>query len=158
MSFNLVIVEGRLGKDVESRATAGGKKVVNFSVGSDYGYGDNKGVQWDNIVAWGDQAEFSEKHLKKGSGVLIVGERRTRSWDDKRSGEKKYATEIHAVKISFAGTKPEGGSPENGRTQTTTTRSAAPATTRTQSVVASRGANPEITDNDLPDAFGDDPF
>lgn len=155
MSFNLAIVEGRLGKDVESRATTGGKKVVNFSVGSDYGYGDNKGVQWDNIVAWGDQAEFSEKHLKKGSGVLIVGERRTRSWDDKQSGEKKYVTEIHAIKISFSGSKPD--SPENGRTPTTTTRSAAPATTRTQAAPSTRTVVEEdpfegqgITDDDIP--------
>lgn len=156
MSFNLAIVEGRLGKDVESRATASGKKVVNFSVGSDYGYGDNKGVQWDNIVCWGPQAEFAEKHLKKGSGVLIVGERRTRSWDDKQSGEKKYSTEIHADKISFSGSKPE--SPENGRSQITTTRTSSSAGTRTQSTAAARGVNPQITDADLPDFGEDDPF
>jgi single-strand DNA-binding protein len=156
MSFNLAIVEGRLGKDVESRATANGKKVVNFSVGSDYGYGDNKGTQWDTIVCWGAQADFAEKFLKRGSGVLIVGERRTRSWEDKQSGEKKYVTEIHADKISFSGSKPD--SPENGRTPTTTTRSAAAAPTRAQAARAVRkaveddpfGDGTGITDSDVP--------
>jgi single-strand DNA-binding protein len=147
MSFNIAIVEGRLGKDIESRSTSGGKKVVNFSVGSDYGYGDNKGVQWDNIVAWGPQAEFAERFLKKGSGVLIVGERRTRSWEDKQSGQTKYITEIHADTIKFSGSK-EGSSdkPAAGRAQT-----AAP--TRTQATPASRGANPEITQEDIDDVF-----
>lgn len=142
MSFNITIVEGRLGKDIESRSTSGGKKVVNFSVGSDYGYGDNKGVQWDNIVAWGPQAEFSEKYLKKGSGVLIVGERRTRSWEDKQSGEKKYVTEIHADTIKFSGAKEGSSDKPAGRAQT-----AAP--TRTQTTAVARGANPEIIDEDI---------
>lgn len=157
MSFNLAIVEGRLGKDVESRATANGKKVVNFSIGSDVGFGDSKTTLWDNVVCWGLQAEFAEKHLKKGSGVLIVGERRTRSWEDKTSGEKKYVTEIHADKISFSGSKPD--SPENGRTPTTTTRSSAPAPTRTQAAPSVRkpvdddpfGDGTGITDADFPD-------
>lgn len=150
MSFNLCIVEGRLGKDVESRATSSGKKVVNFSLASDFGYGDNKGTLWDICVCWGPQADFAEKHLKKGSGVRVVGERRSRSWDDKQSGEKKYATEIHATSIEFAGSKPD--SPENG--QKPAGRSAAAPTTRTQAAPVSRVAPPTddlgITDDDIP--------
>lgn len=146
MSFNLAIVDGRLGKDVEVRATSGGKKVVSFSIASDVGYGENKTTLWDNIVAWGAQAEFAEKFLKRGSSVLVVGERRSRSWDDKQSGEKKSTTEIHADKISFTGSKsdsPESGQKPAGRTQT-----AAP--TRTQAAPVARAAAP-VDD----DPFGD---
>lgn len=154
MSFNLVVIEGRLGKDVESRATASGKKVVNFSIASDFGYGDNKGTLWDTVVAWGSQAEFAEKHLKKGSGVRITGERRSRSWDDAKSGEKKYATEIHVATIEFAGSKAD--SPETG--QKPAGRAAAPTPTRTQAAPAVRavvdddpfGDGTGITDSDLP--------
>jgi len=147
MSFSLAIIDGRLGKDVEVRSTANGKKVVSFSVASDFGYGDNKGTKWHNVVAWGLQAEFAEKFLKKGSGVLVVGEHRERSYEDKTSGEKKYVTEIHADTIKFSGSK-EGSSdkPAAGRAQTT-------APTRQQSTPASRGANPEITDDDIEDIF-----
>lgn len=155
MSFNLAVVDGRLGKDVEVRSTQSGKKVVNFSVGSDVGYGDSKTTLWDTVVCWGQQAEFAEKYLKKGSGVLIVGERRTRSWD--QNGEKKYITEIHANQLNFSGSKPEGGSPENGRAQTAIARAAAPPQTRTQQTATPRiqpddpfGDGTGITDADLP--------
>lgn len=144
MSFNLAIVEGRIGKDVESRATSSGKKVVNFSLASDFGYGDNKSTLWDNVVCWGPQADFAEKHLKKGSGVRVVGERRSRSWDDKESGQKKTMVEIHATTVDFAGSKPEA-SPENGRSRT----SSAPAA-RTAAKPEPRAA--------ASDPFDDEPF
>ena len=153
MSFNIAIVEGRLGKDIESRSTAGGKKVVNFSVGSDYGYGDNKGVQWDNIVAWGPQADFAERFLKKGSGVLIVGERRTRSWEDKASGQTKYVTEIHADTIKFSGAKessPENGQKTVGRTNNQESVTRSQATPSVRKVVDDPFADTGITDDDIP--------
>lgn len=143
MSFNIAIVEGRLGKDVESRATSSGKKVVNFSLASDFGYGDNKGTVWDTVVCWGQQAEFAEKHLKKGSGVRVVGERRSRSWD--KDGQTKTVVEIHANTIDFAGGKSD--SPENGWT----TRTAAAPATRAQQAPQTRAA---VND----DPFGDIPF
>lgn len=142
MSFNITIVEGRLGKDIESRSTSSGKKVVSFSVASDFGWGDNKGTLWDNVVSFGPQAEFAEKHLRKGSLVRITGERRSRSWDDKQTGEKKYATEITANTIEFAAFSNSESKPAAGRAQTV-------APTRTQATPASRGANPEITDEDI---------
>lgn len=150
MSFNLVVVEGRLGKDVESRATASGKKVVNFSLASDFGYGDNKGTLWDSVVTWGPQADFAEKYLKKGSGVRVVGERRSRSWDDKQTGEKKNIVEIHATSVEFAGSKSDDSSPGNGQKSAGRAQTTAP--TRTQAAPATRtSANPEITDDDIPD-------
>jgi single-strand DNA-binding protein len=144
MSFNLAIVEGHLAKDPEIKQTSGGKSVVNFTMGSDYGWGDNKATQWDNIVCWGDLADKVGKFCKKGSGVLVVGERRTRSWDDKATGAKKYITEIHADKVQFL----EKGSGE----KSSGSRQSAPASRPAAAPVA----RPTTTNDD---PFGDDqPF
>lgn len=127
MSFNLAIVEGHLGRDPELKQTSGGKSVANFSVGSDYGWGDSKATQWDSCIAWNDLADKVGKYLKKGSGVLVVGERRTRSWDDKQTGEKKYITEIHASEVRFL--EKSGGDRSSAPSRPAAAPVARPATT-----------------------------
>lgn len=99
--FSYAIVEGGLGRDVESKALPSGVKVVNFSLGFERGFGDKVHTGWLNCVAFKDQAEFAEKYLKKGKNVRVVGEIDVRSWDDKQTGQKRYATELIVDKIQF---------------------------------------------------------
>lgn len=122
---------GNLGKDPEIRSTSGGKKVASFSLAVEDGFGDKISTSWWNIVAWGELAEFTEKYLKKGKTISVVGKLQSRSWDDKQSGQKKYVTEINAKDISFfdMGGSTSGG----GRAPSTTVpvrREAAPAERR----------------------------
>lgn len=146
MSFNIVIIEGRVGKDPETRSTNNGKKVVSFSVASDTGYGDKQSTLWDNIIAWGDQADFAEKYLKKGGAVRIVGERQSRKWTDKTSGQEKTAFEINVFKISFAEkvSKPQQETRANAQPER---RVEAPPQTRTATELLD---STEVTDDDLP--------
>lgn len=146
MSFNLAIVMGRLGKEPEVKQTSSGKSVANFSLASDHGFGDKKATLWDNIVCWGPLAETVGKFMKKGSEVLVIGERRTRSWEDKATGATKYITEIHATEVRFMD-KSSGES-----------RGSAPSR---QSAPASRPAAAPVSRPSAPasdDPFGDDPF
>jgi len=100
---------GGLGKDPEIRSTNSGKKVASFSLAVEDGFGDKKSTSWHNIVAWGDLAEFTEKYLKKGKSVSVIGRLQSRSWDDKQTGQKKYITEINAKDISFFDTNSGSG-------------------------------------------------
>ena len=100
--FSFAIVEGGLGRDPESKALPSGVKVVNFSLGYERGFKDSVRTCWINCVAFKDQAEFAEKYLKKGKNVRVVGEIDVRSWDDKQTGQKRYATELVVDKIQFA--------------------------------------------------------
>jgi single-strand DNA-binding protein len=92
VSFQNITLVGRLGKDVEVRATNGGKSVASFSLGVDDGYGESKTVEWFNIVAWEKLADIAGKYLKKGSFIGIIGSQRTRTWD--KDGVKQYRAEI----------------------------------------------------------------
>ncbi|MBY0277925.1 single-stranded DNA-binding protein [Candidatus Binatia bacterium] len=103
--MNLVILTGRLGGDVETR-DASGRSVANFSVATDESYKDRDGnkvdkVEWHRCVAWGKTAEIIAEYLGKGDGITIFGKIQTRSWDDKESGEKRYATEIVVDRFEF---------------------------------------------------------
>ena len=61
-------------------------------------------AMWHSIVAWGKQAEFSEKYLEKGKEVAIEGKLSVRDYVDK-NGNKKYVTEIVVNDILMIGAK-----------------------------------------------------
>lgn len=107
-----VTVVGSLGRDPEVRATPSGKRVANFSIAVDQGYGDNKKVEWVNVVVFDKLADLAEKFLKKGKQVALSGTLQTSSWDDKKTGEKKYKTEVIARDLTFmdSGSRSESSS------------------------------------------------
>ncbi len=100
-SLNKVLLIGNLGKDPELSYTASGVAVAKFSVATGERWKDQDGnvqerTEWHNIVAWRKLAEICGQYLKKGSKVYLEGRLQTRSWDDKNTGQKRYATEIVA--------------------------------------------------------------
>lgn len=145
MSFNVVIIEGRVGKDPETRSTNSGKKVVSFSVASETGYGDKQSTLWDNVIAWDAQADFAEKYLKKGGAVRIVGERQSRKWTDKQ-GQEKTTIEVNAFKISFA----EKSKPQQEARGAAQPEKRVEAPTQTRTTPDELLDSTEIADDDLP--------
>lgn len=98
-SLNLVQIIGNLGSDPEVRATPNGSQVVNFRVACTESWKDQSGekrerTEWVTCVAWRAQAEIAAKYLRKGGRVYLQGKLQTRSWEDKNSGGKRYATEV----------------------------------------------------------------
>jgi len=82
--------------------------VATFSVATSRRWKNKAGekqeeTEWHNIVAWGKLAEIASQYLTKGSKVYIEGRLQTRSWDDQKSGEKKYRTEIVCEVITMLG-------------------------------------------------------
>jgi len=69
------------------------------------------------VVVWGKQAESVGKFLSKGRQVYIEGKIQTRSWDDEKSGQKKYMTEINAQRVIFLGGGRGEGSGQGGGSQ-----------------------------------------
>jgi len=124
-----VTVVGSLGRDPEVKSTPTGKKVANFSVAVDQGFGDAKKTEWVNIVVWEKLAELTERFLKKGKTIALSGTLQTRSWE--KDGVKQYRTEVVARDITFldSGSKSEGTRSATATRQQTTPapRAAAPA-------------------------------
>lgn len=152
MSVNKVILVGRLGKDPETRYTGSGQAVCNFSLATDESYKDRNGerqkrTEWHRVVVWAKLAEICQQYLKKGSLVYIEGRIQSRQWDDKTTGQKRYATEIIANGMKMLGSKGDSGGSGG--------QSSAPhaADTEFNQSGGDEGASmpgPEISDEDIP--------
>ncbi|MEI7694404.1 MAG: single-stranded DNA-binding protein [Chlorobium sp.] len=108
--LNKVMLIGHLGNDPESRTTASGQSVANFTVATNENFKDSSGnvqerTEWHRIVVWGKLAEICAQYLKKGRQIYVEGRLQTRSWDDPKSGEKKYATEIVCSEMQMLGSQ-----------------------------------------------------
>jgi single-strand DNA-binding protein len=100
MSINKVILVGNVGKDPVIRYFDKGVAKATFPLATSESYTNQQGetitsTEWHNIVVWRALAEVTEKTVKKGSQVYIVGKIKTRSYIDK-DGVNKYITEILA--------------------------------------------------------------
>jgi len=117
-SLNLCQFIGNLGKDVEIRATQGGKAVANFSIAVADGYRDKQTgenvdqTEWVRCVAFDKLAEICGQYLHKGSKVHVQGRMKTRKWQD-QNGQDRFTTEIALEGMQMLDGKPESNAPRS---------------------------------------------
>lgn len=106
-SVNYVLLLGNVGADPVVRDIGNGVKAAQFSLATSERYKDRAGeyqekTEWHNIVAFRGFAELTEKYIRKGAQVSILGKLRNRKWID-QSGQTHYTTEIVANDIQRVG-------------------------------------------------------
>ena len=108
---NCVRLIGYIGDEPKIKKLDGEKSVANFNIATHENFRDHDGnkkteTTWHKLVAWGRNAEYAQKYLKKGSEVAIEGRLTNRSYDDK-NGETHFITEIVINDIMSLGKKSE---------------------------------------------------
>ena len=104
---------GRLTRDPDIRYGQGEKPTAtaryDLAVNRSFKDADgNYGVDYIHCVAFGKNAEFAEKWLKKGTQIAIEGRIQTGSYTN-RDGVKVYTTDIVVEEQEFAESKAAGG-------------------------------------------------
>lgn len=61
------------------------------------------------MVFYNRLAEVVGQYLKKGSAAYVEGRIKTRKWQDKATGQDRYATEIVADSMQMLGGRNDGG-------------------------------------------------
>jgi single-strand DNA-binding protein len=118
---NKVILVGNLGKDPETRVTAGGGAITNAVIATSDSWKDKQTgeqkerVEWHRVVFFGKLGEIAGEYLKKGSSVYVEGSIQTRKWQD-NSGKDQYTTEIVANEMQMLGGKHDAA-PKTGKQQ-----------------------------------------
>lgn len=102
--MNKVILIGRLTKDPEIRYTQSAEPmaIARFTIAVNRRFKKEGEPDADFIgcVAFGKQAEFAEKFLKKGMQLAITGRLSVRSYDDS-AGQRKWITEVIVEESEF---------------------------------------------------------
>lgn len=114
--LNVVAIMGRLAAEPTLRQTQNGKDVASFRIACDRGRKDANGqsqVDWFDVVAWGNTAQFVCRYFQKGSLIAVDGRLQSRQYQDK-AGNNRTAIEIVANNVNFAGGKQDSG--DTGKT------------------------------------------
>lgn len=118
--MNKIILCGRLTKDPEVRYSQGATQTavarVSLAVNRKWKREGEPEADFFNCTAFGKQAEFVEKYLKKGSKVLVSGRVQNDNYTNK-DGQKVYAVNIMIEEIEFAESKNAGQQDTNQRQQ-----------------------------------------
>lgn len=116
--LNLVELQGRLGKDIDLRYSAGenATAIGRFSLGVPRNFKGADGkyeTDWISCVVFGKTAENMEKFFGKGDMVIIVGRIQTGSYTNKE-GNKVYTTDVVVNEFQFCGSKNTDNGAESG--------------------------------------------
>lgn len=106
--LNIVVLTGRIGVDLELKATGSGVSVLSFPLAVERMRAkgaERAEVDWIDVVLWRQAAEFAARYLGRGRRVIVRGSLRTRVWEDK-AGAKRKAVELHAEGIMPADSRP----------------------------------------------------
>ena len=110
-SFNKVILMGNMTADPELKQTTSGISVCSFTIAVNRrGAKATDGqptVDFIDIVAWRQSAEFVSRYFKKGNPILVCGQLQKRAWTDNQ-GQKRYAVEVVADEVTFASNANQG--------------------------------------------------
>ena len=121
MSVNKVIVLGNIGRTPEVKKTAGGTTVCTFNVACTEKYTKDgqkvEETEWVSCVAYGKTGDTISTYFGKGSEIYIEGKMKTRSWEDKNGGSKRYATEVIVNEFKFTSGSKRGEEPRQESVQ-----------------------------------------
>jgi len=100
--MNFIQIMGHLGADAESRFTPNGQKVTNLRVATTSRKGGKEETVWYKVTIWGDRFDKMLPYLKKGSGLVIVGELNKPEIYTDREGKPQISLEVTAEFIRFS--------------------------------------------------------
>lgn len=116
MSFNKVILIGRLTADPEFSQSASGVSFCRFSIAVDRGYaknGQEKQTDFFRVSTFRQTAEFVSRYFTKGKLILVEGKVKNDNYTD-QNGVKHYSCSIVADNVSFVGSKSDDNMNGNG--------------------------------------------
>jgi single-strand DNA-binding protein len=153
MSYNKVILLGRLTRDPELKYLPSGAAATRLGLAVNHTYNDREsGERKEDVCfvdadAFGRTAEVMNEYLRKGSSILVEGRLRFRTWETD-DGQKRSKHDIFVERFSFVGGRQEDGMDggEYGQSQGGSTQPTSGQTTGGSDT----DDEPPATDDDIP--------
>ncbi|NGX54144.1 MAG: Single-stranded DNA-binding protein [Chlamydiae bacterium] len=134
--MNYVFIAGHLGADAEERFTATGKRVVSLRIACKVRQGGKDDTIWWRVNIWNDRFDKMIPYLRKGSGVIVIGEMSKPETYVDKEGNTRVSLTLSAESIKFSpfgkpsdrsGQQQEGGASFGGAPTASPTASPAAA-------------------------------
>lgn len=118
--MNVVVLTGRLTKDIELKKTQSGTSVVNFTIAVNRLAKAEGQPEADfiNCQAWGKTADNMAFYLRKGALIGVHGSIQVSSYENNQ-GQKVYVTKVIANTVQFL--EPRGSVQEQNQQGNTNT-------------------------------------
>src|ERR1035437_1993429 len=112
-SLNRVTLLGHAGKDPQVHILPSGT-LVNLSLATSECFIDSRGewqerTEWHNRVGHQRIGEILRDYVRKGSRIYVEGALRTRSWQDRESGQRRYRAEVVVTDVNLLSQAPAVG-------------------------------------------------
>ena len=110
-TLNKVTLIGYLGRDPETRSTAAGDMVAQFTLATTETWKDKatgekrEATEWHRVVLYRKLAEIAAQYLKKGSLAYVEGRLQTRKYTGKDDVER-FVVEIIGDDLRMLGGRP----------------------------------------------------
>ena len=104
MSYQQLIVVGRVGRDSELSYTPTGVAVAKFSLASNKTTGKGEGKRqtttWFKVTLWRERAENLSQYIKQGDLLMVVGEIDASAYLNK-DGQPTASLDLTANSVTF---------------------------------------------------------
>lgn len=103
--MNRVELTGNISRDAALKLTPTGKRVVEFGLAVNDGFGEKQRTFFFDCVRWCSSqgmADFLTSNLTKGAKVAIAGKLTWRSWT--KEGQKRSKVEVEVALVDTFGT------------------------------------------------------
>ncbi|MBC8162297.1 MAG: single-stranded DNA-binding protein [Roseiflexaceae bacterium] len=116
-TVNRIELIGWLGMDPELRFVPSGVAVCSFRVATKRYVGRTDAgeriveTDWLPVEVWDRTAELCGQYLHKGSRVRVAGHLESQSWEDKKTGERRFKLLVRAEDVLFLDAKAETQQP-----------------------------------------------
>ena len=105
--LNQVVLVGRLTEDLNVTTIDNTKKVASLTLAVQRSFKNPEGIyetDFIRCVLWNAVASSTSEYCKKGDIIGVKGRLQVTSYEDEE-GNKKYATEVVAEKVTFLSSK-----------------------------------------------------
>ncbi len=110
--MNYLTIAGHLGADPEVRFTSSGKKVTTLRVAAKARGGQDLTIWW-RVSIWGEEHDKMISYLKKGSGVIVMGEMHKPEMFNDKDGKPQISMNMTAYHLQFSPFGKPGGDRES---------------------------------------------
>ena len=98
--MNIIIIEGRLTRDPESKTTQNGSTYTTFYVADErIAKGNEKKTTFHSCIAWGKKGEFVSQYFTKGKPISVIGNLQMEKYE--KDGHEVTFYRVVADQVNF---------------------------------------------------------